>query len=145
MSSRDNRMSEIFLNEEIEEIILDNKDLVESRQEPFSVNRERLSRVFDQVNAFNDIENLRERIITKASHLLGGITWQQPFSEGNKETALSLTKLFLRRNGFDLPFETKEEEKEIYELLVKTVFKDELDETIITEVREYLLKKVIVY
>lgn len=138
-------MTENFSNEEIDDVIQFNKDIVEERGQPFSVNYERLSRVFSNVNLFNNMPSKRERIIRKASHIFGGIAWQQPFSEGNKETALALTKLFLRRNGFDLPIITRNDKKEIFDLLVKTVFKDELDPTITTEVEEYLLEKVVEY
>ncbi|MGB9004002.1 MAG: hypothetical protein WCC52_09380 [Nitrosotalea sp.] len=68
-------MSENFSNEEIEEIILDNKDLVEGRGEPFGVNRERLATIFSQLNSFNYIANKRDKIIRKASHILAGLTW----------------------------------------------------------------------
>ena len=71
------------------------------------------------------------------------LTWQQPFSEGNKEIALSVTKLFLRRNGFDLPIHGTENEKEIFNLLIKTVYKFEGDSTIIGKIEEYISKKVI--
>ncbi len=138
-------MSENFSNEEIEEIILDNKDLVESRDEPFDINREKVFAVFSKLNSFNYITNKRDRVIRKASNILAGLTWQQPFSEGNKETALSVTKLFLRRNGFDLPINTPADEKEIFDLLVKTVFKFEDDPTITHEIEEFLFKKVSEY
>lgn len=73
------------------------------------------------------------------------LTWQQPFSEGNKEIALSVAKLFLRRNGFDLLFSTLDNEKEIFVLLVKTVFKFDDDPTIIGEIEKYLFKNITDY
>ncbi|MDE1766354.1 MAG: hypothetical protein KGI27_08805 [Thaumarchaeota archaeon] len=51
-----------------------------------------------------------------------------------KEIALSVAKLFLRRNGFDLPLHTLEDEKELFVLLVKTIFKFDGDPTIIGEI-----------
>lgn len=135
-------MSETFSDIQIEAIIRDNKRLVEQRDEPFCVVKDRLENVFSKVNSYNDMQNKRERIIRKASYILGGITYQQPFCEGNRETALTHTILFLRNNGFDLPLDTKEDKHEIYDLLGRTVFKDELDQTIITEVEQYLTRKV---
>jgi len=64
-------------------------------------------------------------------------------SEGNKEMALSLTIYFLRKNDFDLPINSKEEEKEIFDLLEKTIFKFEGDPTIISEVKGFLERRVI--
>ena len=72
-------------------------------------------------------------------------TWSQPFSNGNKRTALTISIYFLRKNGFDLPIMSKGEEKELFDLLEKTIFKDESDETIISEVEDYLSKKVTKY
>jgi len=40
---------------------------------------------------------------------------------------------------------SKGEEKELFDLLEKTIFKDESDETIISEVEDYLSKKVTKY
>ncbi|MHB8603143.1 MAG: Fic family protein [Nitrosotalea sp.] len=104
--------------------------------------KDRLDQVFFNVNSYNDIQNKRERIVRKASHILGGITYLQPFCEGNRETALTHTILFLRDNGFDLPLDTQYEKQEIFDLLYRTIFKDELDRTIIIEVEQYLGRKV---
>lgn len=138
-------MSDELSSEDIEEIIQENKDLVEGRGEPFGVNRERLLEVFSRLNSFNHITNKRDRTIKKATHILAMLAWQQPFSDGNKEIALSVAKLFLRRNGFDLPIRTLEDEKELFDLLVKTVFKFDGDPTIIDEIEKYLFKKVTNY
>lgn len=135
-------MPETFSDIRIEAIIRDNKRLVEQRGEPFCVVKDRLDDVFSNVNSYNDIQNKKERIIRKASHILGGITYRQPFCEGNRETALTHTILFLRDNGFDLPLDTQEDKQEIFDLLDRTIFKDELDQTIISEVEQYLTRKV---
>jgi prophage maintenance system killer protein len=135
-------MSEIFSDMQIEAIIRDNKRLVEQRDQPFCVVKDRLEDRFSNVNSYNNIQNKRERIIRKATHILGGITYQQPFCEGNRETALTHTILFLRDNGFDLPLDKQEDKQEVYDLLYRTIFKDELDPTIITEIEQYLTKRV---
>ncbi|MGB9004001.1 MAG: hypothetical protein WCC52_09375 [Nitrosotalea sp.] len=44
-----------------------------------------------------------------------------------------------------MPIVTLEDEKEIFDLLVKTVFKFDGDPTIISEIEEYLSKKVTGY
>ena len=62
-------MFEEFSSEDIEELIQENKDLVEGRGEPFGVNKERLE-VFSWLNSFNDIANKRDRTIKKTAHIL---------------------------------------------------------------------------
>jgi hypothetical protein len=51
--------------------------------------------------------------------------------------------LFLRDNGFDLPLDTQEDKQEIFDLLYRTILKDELDQTIITEVGNILQGKLL--
>ncbi len=138
-------MKEQFTEDEIEEIIEDNLELVTERGDSFGVNHEELKKIFDNVNNFEEILDLNERIIRKASWILGGIAFYQPFNDGNKETALSLTIYFLRENNLNLPINSKSDEKEIGELLVKTVFKFEGDPSIISEVEDFLHRKVVDY
>lgn len=68
-------MAEEFSSEDIEEIIQENKDLVEGRGEPFGVNQERLLEVFSRLNSFNHIANKRDRTIKKAAHILAMVAW----------------------------------------------------------------------
>lgn len=136
-------MKELFTKEDIEEIILDNHDLVADRGDSFGVNREELDKIFDNVNKFNEISDRRTRIIRKSAWILGGITFYQPFNDGNKETALSLTIYFLRENRMDLPINSNSDKKEIYELLTKTVLKFEDDPTIISEIEKYLVRTIV--
>ncbi len=75
--------------------------------------------MFDHVNNFEDITNRKTRVIRKAAWILGGISFFQPFNDGNKETALSLMILFLRRNSYDLPMPNNPDKKAIYDILVK--------------------------
>lgn len=134
---------EIFSDELLKNVIRANHHIVNHRKEKFGCVLERLLDVFNKVNSYNDIIDRRERIIKKTSHILGGLTWAQPFSNGNKRTALTISIYFLRKNGFDLPITSKGEEKELFDLLEKTIFKFEGDETIISEVENYLLRKVV--
>ena len=136
-------MMETFSEDDIEEVIQDNYDLVNERGDSFGVNKDELDKIFDNVNNFDEILDRRIRIIKKTAWVLGGITFYQPFNDGNKETALSLTTYFLRENEMDLPIRSKFDKKEIYELLTKTVLKFEDDPTIISEIEDYLFKKVI--
>lgn len=135
-------LREFFTPEEVEEMIVDNKEIVEKRGQPFAVDIEILSEIIGQVNSYDNIQDKRERIIKKVAHLLGGIAYHQPFNEGNKEVAISWTLRFLSRNGFDLPVMSSNDKRDIYDLLIKTGLKFELDPTIISEVEEYLIARV---
>lgn len=137
-------MNEIFSDNVINNVIRVDKHICTHRNEPFGCVTERLFAVFNQVNSFNNIKDKKERIIKKAAHLLGGIVWQQPFSNGNKRTALAVTIHFLRKNGFTISLKTRKEEKEMFCLLEKTMLKSEGDDTIIPEVEDYLRRKVFV-
>ena len=114
-------MSENFSDELIKDIIRGNEHIVGHRKESFGVNAERIEWVFSKVNSFNDVKDKRTRIIKKATAVLAGITWQQPFNNGNKTTAVIVTKYFLRKHGFDLRLSTETEEDELIDLLTKTV------------------------
>jgi len=137
---------ESFSKEDIDQVIEFNRCLVTKRGEGFEVDADVLHRIFKRVNnSFVDVRDRRERIVRKAAILMSGITFNQPFFEGNKETALSLTIDFLNQNGLDLPIKSKEQAKELYDILVKTAFKFAGDKTIQSEVEEFLMKKVVTF
>ncbi|HEX5457587.1 MAG TPA: Fic family protein [Candidatus Nitrosotalea sp.] len=135
-------MSEYFSKELINKIILGNEHIVSHRKESFGVNDERIEWVFSKANSFNDIKDKRTRIIKKATAVLGGTSWQQPFNNGNKTMAIIVTKYFLQKNGFDLQLSTDQEEDELIDLLIRTMYKFEDDPTIFSEIEEYLNRKV---
>jgi len=137
-------LKETFTDDEINELIEDNKQLVAMRGDSFGVNRSELSNIFTEINNFDEITNFKDRIIKKTAWILGGISFHQPFNDGNKEMAVSLAIYFLRENDMDLPISNKDSQKELYDLLVKTIFKFEGDPTIISEIENYLQQRTIV-
>ena len=78
----------------------------------------------------------------KIATILGGLGYFQPFKNGNKRTALSISVLFLRVNGFDLPYGDKENKKAIFEILENSMFKFEGDD-IYREVEGFLRKRIV--
>lgn len=84
--------------------------------EYIDVSRSRLDEVADMVQKTEKDSDLREKIITKAAYLLGGLAWAQAFSGANKRTAVLATTIFLRRNGlrFTIP---KERQRELRKML----------------------------
>jgi death-on-curing protein len=63
----------------------------------------RLQKIVASINAQTTIEN-------KAALILWGITNDQNFFEGNKRTAWTLTIAFLKKTGYDLPYDSEIEE-----------------------------------
>lgn len=99
--------------------------------------------IFDDANTPLLILDNKTRIIKRAAIVLSGITYWQPFCEGNKETALGATIAYLERNGYTLVFRNQFEEDEIKDLLIRTVMKFEDDSTIVSEIEDYLFRRVL--
>lgn len=78
--------------------------------ESISVNQEELDKILQMVNA-------QEHMIMKASYLLGGISWAQPFGGGNKRTAVVCADTLLRMNGFKLVIANETDEEYLRKLL----------------------------
>ena len=136
-------MLENFSEEDIQEVIEVNKLIVSHDNEPHGVTMDILNGIFNRVNSFNDIANRRERIIKKSTYILAGISYQQPFTEGNRRTSYYLLKSFLGRNGYILRPYNPEEKDTLADLLKRTAEqKFENDPTIYTEVEQYLTRKV---
>lgn len=137
-------MSEYFNDDEIDQIIQYNKNIVESRGDIFEVEKELLFRVFWKVNNIYEQEiDRKTRIIKKTAKILAGITFNQPFHDGNKETAILVAIMFLNRTGFDISLTNKKEKRTLYNLLIKTVEKFPDDPTIYQEIEEYLQQEII--
>lgn len=132
--------AEQFIDSQIQEIVKFNIKIVKERNERQGVNLDRLNEIFSFANSINpDIEpDRKKRILKKAARIISGITWLQPFDNGNKSTALASGKMFLNRNGFDLSINNKQ----IYFLLERISMKFENDSSIYSEREEFLFKKV---
>lgn len=136
-------MSEYFSDDEIEEIIRYNKKIDEENN-LFELDSEILYKIFDKVNKLYEKEiDKKTRIIKKATRILAGITFSQPFHEGNKRTAILVTLMFLKRNGFDIPLTTRDKKTKLYNLLIKTMNKFHGDPTIYSEVEDYIKQEIV--
>ncbi|HZS73310.1 MAG TPA: Fic family protein [Candidatus Nitrosotalea sp.] len=81
-----------------------------------SASESRLDEVLRMVHEVGNKLEIKDQIVTKAAHILGGLSWTQAFSSGNKRTAILSTTIFLRRNGLNITF-PKEEQRELRRLL----------------------------
>ena len=136
-------MFEIFSENDIQEVIDANKLIVSYDNEPHGVSLDVLDDIFKLVNSFNDVKPGRDRIVKKATHILAGISYNQPFKEGNRRTSYYVLKSFLGRNLFILRFYNSKQEDEFTDLLRRTAEeKFEDDPTIYSEVEQYLAQKI---
>lgn len=133
--------TEALTSKDIDYLISFNKRRVEKRGDLFEYDIDYLDKIPDRINSYNNIDDRRKRIIKKATYLLAGISWKQPFGDGNKEAAHFITIRFLKRNGFRL-LNTSSERRELYNLLINTILKPAIDSTIFEEVEEYITKKI---
>ena len=80
-----------------------NKKVVTERNEVYNLEEpETLERILQEMQVTGEELPLEKAIVQKAARLLRGITQAQPFYEGNKETALAATSVFLMLNGYGL-------------------------------------------
>ena len=139
-------MSDFFKGEmDNENIIEANKQICQESNEKFGLdNPEKLDEIISDIKGVNRIEDPRERIIRKISILIVGLTYDQPFKNGNKRTALAISILLLRLNHYDIPFYTMEQKREVFHLLENLMFKFEDDIPELTgEVEEFLRVRII--
>ena len=78
--------------------------------EAINVNQEELDKVLQMVNE-------QENIIMKTAYLLGGISWAQPFSGGNKRTAFVCADALLRMNDLKLAIGNENDTEYLRKLL----------------------------
>jgi len=126
-------------------VIEANKQMCEQSNEEYGLDDpEKLDEIIFNIQSVDRIENKRERIIRKVSLLLVGLGYNQPFKNGNKRTALSISILMLRLTQFDIPFYTKEQKKEVFDLLENLMFKFEDDiPDLIPEVEHFLRDRIV--
>jgi prophage maintenance system killer protein len=120
-----------------------NKQICRQTNEIFGLDgKEDLDRIIARIQSFDNISDEKEKIVKKIATILGGLGYFQPFKNGNKRTALSISILFLRVNGFELPYGDKENKKAIFEILEKSMFKFEGDD-VYTEIEDFLRKRIV--
>lgn len=99
--------------------------------EAINVNQDKLDEVLKMVNK-------QDSIIMKASYVLAGISWAQPFGGVNKRTAIITADTLLRMNGFKLVLD---EENDI-EYLRKLLFEIQEERS---KLNEDTMAKIILY
>jgi len=137
-------MSDIFLGVFNEDQLIDaDRQICLLSNEPFGFDMEILTPIIETANLFDEIPDQKAKFIKKVANMIGGVVFHQPFTNGNKRTALAVGTLFFRTNGLNLPYGDREDRKILFELLEKTMFKHEGDLTIISDIEDYLIENVV--
>jgi len=126
-------------------VIETNKQICHQSKEIYGLDYpEKLDEIIINIQNMDKIEDAKEQIIRKVSLLLTGLSYDQPFKNGNKRTSLSLTILLLRINHFDLPYDTKDKQREIFKLLESMMYKFEDDiPEIVIEIEDFLRERIV--
>ena len=139
-------MSETLTSEDIDGIIEYNKSELARYGDAdlFEVDENYMYNTLPKwIDSHNHIKDKHTRIRKKATEILSGISYYQPFFDANKRTALTATVLFLEKYGFTLPMYSLQFQKETGDLLIKTILKPTNDPSIIDEVERYLENTII--
>lgn len=81
--------------------------------------------------------------MSKRSNILGGISWAQPFSGGNKRTAFVCADTLLRLNGFRLSIEDENEREYLRKLLLEIQEeRSKLNEDVLAKIILYVSKRI---
>lgn len=136
---------EKFSQTAIKNIILVNQHICKHRPEKHGFDKKSLDEIFFNVNSHNEVRDKRKRIVKKASHILAGIIFHQPFTNGNKTTAETIMKYFLKINGYHLPIRTEEDSQYLIDLEVNMsplkLFEDQYKKAF-EMAEEYLLRNI---
>lgn len=104
--------------------------------EAVNVNRDELKNILKIVDK-------QENLIMKASYILGGISWAQPFSGGNKRTAFVCADTLLRLNGFRLAIDDENEQEYLRKLLLEIQEeRSKLNEDVMAKIILYVSKRI---
>jgi len=100
--------------------------------------------IINEYNAYDSLQDEKEKAIQKATCFLAGLVFEQPFKNGNKRTALSVSRSMMKSYNFTMKgYETDAIQEEVYNLLENTMLKIGGDPTIKTEIEEYLRENLI--
>ncbi len=105
---------------------------------------ELLQSILDEYSKYETFDDAKEKTIQKACCIMVGLVFHQPFKNGNKRTAVSISLIMMKDNGFKIKgYETEEVQEEFYDLLDKTMMKMEGDESIKPDLENYLRENLI--
>lgn len=128
-----------------EDVIVVNKQFCMQLDEPYGLDYPNiLQKILDEFNEYDKLEDDKEKAIQKACCLLVGLVFEQPFKNGNKRTSVAISLLMMKIHHYDIKgYEQEEKQEQFYNLLNKTMMKMEGDQTIRSELEQYLRENII--
>lgn len=107
-----------------------------SKIEAINANQDKLDEILKMVNS-------QDNIIMKASYVLAGISWAQPFSGGNKRTATVIADTLLRMNGFKFVVDDENDIEYLRKLLLEIQEeRSKLNEDTMAKIILYVSKRI---
>lgn len=83
-----------------------------------------MDEVLQIINNVGNSGNKKQDLLEIAAHILGVISWKQPFLDGNRRTGIVAAGKFFRDNEYDLDIDPEEENSELRSMLKR--FKEQL-------------------
>jgi len=76
------------------DIIIINREFCKDLGEQYGLDHpELLQKILDEYNSFDSLDDEKEKAIQKTCCLMVGLVFDQPFKNGNKRTALAVSKV----------------------------------------------------
>lgn len=128
-----------------EDVIVINKQFCNQLDEPYGLDCPKtLQQILNEFNEYNKLKDEKEKAIQKACCLLVGLVFEQPFKNGNKRTSVAISLLMMRIHHYNIKeYEQEEKQEQFYNLLNKTMMKMEGDQSIRSELEQYLRKNIV--
>jgi prophage maintenance system killer protein len=132
------------MNNLTEELIIEiNKGIIREWLEENPTAFEAIHVNSDDLKNILKMVNEQENLIMKASYLLAGISWTQPFSGGNKRTAFVCADTLLRLHGFRLAIDNENEQEHLRNLLFEIqTERSKLNEDTTAKIILYVSKRI---
>jgi len=127
------------------DVIIVNRKFCKELGEPYELSYpDMLQSIIDEYNSYDSLPDEKEKAIQKACCLFVGLVFEQPFKNGNKRSALSISLIMMKYHKHKINgYENEEVQEKFYKLLDKTMMKMEGDLTIKSELYDYLRENLI--
>jgi len=127
----------------IDLLIAVNKGVISEGLEKHDSDFEGIGVQKDELEKILSTAQKQNHIIMKVAYLMAGIAWAQPFSGGNKRTAITISDTFLRLNGARLVISSNQDIEYLRKLLFEIQEnRHELDEDTLAKIILYVSKRI---
>lgn len=137
------KIDEQYLTETNAQILLGHKKKT-GEQVYIGVIQNNMDQVILMINNVGNSENKERDLLEIATHILGVITWKQPFMDGNRRTGVVAADKFLRDNGHHLDVNIEEKNLELRTIL--KMLKNQLltlNQEVMTQLSFYISQRIV--